>query len=133
NGNFGDGLLVQGAGVALATDIVDSYIGHSARGGISNFAAVVSTQNVELECNTIQLDGENISTWSYEYSDLGDNRCLCGEHISPCQVLSTGSQRLRRSATECRTPQGASHIPAAEKRVGRILIPCAFPLWRSRG
>jgi hypothetical protein len=83
---FGDGLVV--AGQAAEVTLSRSYIGGAARAGVANFDATATLEGVALDCNTIHLNGESLTT-PYSFSFEGGNACACGDVAEDCKVLSS--------------------------------------------
>jgi hypothetical protein len=83
-GSFGDGLL---ASTGSTLTVAESTIVGSARAGVANFSANIVIAASRLECNQIQLDGEQISG-PFSFDDQGGNSCSCGAESSTCKVQS---------------------------------------------
>jgi hypothetical protein len=91
SGLYGDGVLVVSsptAGTAEA-EITLSRIAGSSRAGLSTFGAQVGLGLTELECNTIDLDGELADERPFSLDSLGPNLCHCQGEVVECRVLSS--------------------------------------------
>lgn len=90
--DFGDGVaVITGSTEALSvsTDLSRGHIRGVARAGIASFSASVSVNRMSLECNAIDLDGENVSEMPHDFSSVGPSACWCGEAVEPCKVLES--------------------------------------------
>lgn len=94
--NFGDGIVVSSF-LILIPDIVPTSleltrgtVRGNARAGIGSFGASVAVGESLLDCNAIQLDGEEIQGEAFQFEDRGGNVCLCGDMSEQCQVLTSG-------------------------------------------
>ncbi|RLB57816.1 MAG: hypothetical protein DRI90_17535 [Deltaproteobacteria bacterium] len=87
---YGDGLVVSRNGsIPASAEVTHTLIRQSVRVGISNFGATVTLSNSVLECNAIHLNGETMATEDFSFTDVGGNRCGCGNDEVPCKVLSS--------------------------------------------
>jgi hypothetical protein len=85
DGLYGDGIVYT----ALSHgDIRDSYIEGAARAGVANFGSEMSMGTTTLECNDIQLAGQDLLATPFTFTDAGDNHCGCGKQTDDCKVLS---------------------------------------------
>jgi len=89
-GRFGDGVAVLGLDIDATTALSSCLIAESARAGLAVFGAATSIQGSSLSCNAIQLATESLFDRSALLTDLGDNRCSCGELDEVCRALSVG-------------------------------------------
>jgi hypothetical protein len=90
-GDFGDAVQVlteAGFPVASAA-ITAAHVEGSDRAGIASYGADVTLSGSELECNPIDLNGQDIGGRPFAFSDEGDNRCFCGDEDEACRVLTT--------------------------------------------
>ncbi|MBN4059212.1 hypothetical protein JYT22_01010 [Endomicrobium sp. AH-315-J14] len=88
DGGFGDGIaVVEQAGLGELI-LESSRVAGSARAGISNFSATVSLSSAALECNTIDLDGEQLPG-PFSFHNASPSACYCGADVIECKVLST--------------------------------------------
>jgi hypothetical protein len=97
---FGDGVVVWSNVVDATAELSRSYIGGSARAGLSVFGAAASIHATTLSCNTFHLASESHAGRSGMLTDAGDNRCVCGEEEQTCSALSVGLE-----------PPAEPHIP----------------------
>ncbi len=93
-GLLGDGLMVINyPDFAIgSTTLVDSTLEASIRAGLTSFSAHVSVGGTVFECNTIDMNGQSISTEPYGFEDLSGNLCGCADSERTCQVLSSELQ-----------------------------------------
>jgi hypothetical protein len=63
------------------------HVVSNARAGIVNFSSAVRLEEVRLECNPIQLNGEDVDG-PFSFENRGGNVCSCGEQIDECRVQS---------------------------------------------
>jgi hypothetical protein len=92
DGSFGDGLAVVSVAQPARVTLHDTRIEGAARAGVSNFAAKASLVGTTLECNPIDLDGENVQDRAFEFEDGGGNRCGCGDVEVACIAVSSSLQ-----------------------------------------
>jgi len=88
NGIAGDGVTLGWNDVPALGDIQRSRIEGSERAGIAIFGTSLTLGSTELECNTIQLDGEPFGGQSFAIDNLGGNACGCGPESETCKVVS---------------------------------------------
>lgn len=84
DGQFGDGV----AAFLSSVELTGLDIERSARVGISNFGSMLKFTGNLLNCNHINLAGEDVGPIDFEYLDGGGNVCGCGDALVACQVLS---------------------------------------------
>ncbi|MBW2453847.1 MAG: hypothetical protein JRI68_05030 [Deltaproteobacteria bacterium] len=84
DGRFGDGLLAM-ADAKLT--VLGVRVDGNARAGIANFGSTVEIAQAKLECNPIQLNGEEVD-FPYVFHDLGGNSCGCDGQPDECKVQS---------------------------------------------
>ena len=90
--DFGDGIAFLDPGeLPLSLTVTRSRIANAARAGIASFGGAVQLDSVALECNTIDLDGEQLQGRSHDFDNLGANACWCGAGADPppCKVLQS--------------------------------------------
>ncbi len=95
---FGDGVALASSPTCPATgQLRASLIQDNARAGIASFGSAVAIEQVTLECNAIQLNGETDYalpgfpvSLPFSFDNLGGNLCSCNEQTSSCVVLSSG-------------------------------------------
>lgn len=94
--NLGDGIVVSSF-LVLWPDLFPTRlqatrvtVRNSARAGVASFASDVSLGTSLLDCNTIQLDGEEIEGEAFTFEDRGGNECRCGAQVDECRILTTG-------------------------------------------
>jgi hypothetical protein len=89
DGLLGDGVAIHGGdSLTGQATIQGSRIEANARAGIVTFSASVALGSTTLECNTIQLDGENL-LGPFALDDLGGNVCGCAGAQTQCAVVTT--------------------------------------------
>ncbi|MEQ9317757.1 MAG: right-handed parallel beta-helix repeat-containing protein [Polyangiaceae bacterium] len=92
--DFGDGIGASSTIVWIpdvlptTLDVTRATISGVPRAGISNFGAEVSVSDTFLDCNAIDLDGENLDV-DFVFTDAGGNDCGCGDERTECKVLTT--------------------------------------------
>jgi hypothetical protein len=93
DGGFGDGIAVFSVMLlpVPGTVVVSaSRIAGNARAGISSFGGHLELGTTRLDCNLIDLDGEDNEGSAASFMDLGKNGCGCGDASTGCQVLTSG-------------------------------------------
>ncbi|MBW2458411.1 MAG: hypothetical protein JRI68_28170 [Deltaproteobacteria bacterium] len=85
---FGDGIVVY-APTDLQWRRYPASAETTKRAGVSSFAADVSMGGMWIDCNTIDINGEMIQYYPFDFTNTGGNRCGCGDETWPCQVLSS--------------------------------------------
>lgn len=90
-GKFGDAIQVLGdPGFPEASALIQgAYVEGSHRAGVAVYGAAVSIQDSALECNPIDLNGQDIGERMFAFTDEGGNQCGCGGEQKDCRVLST--------------------------------------------
>ena len=89
DGNFGDGIVLESHGSLTMATITSSKIETNARAGISNLAAVVLLVSSAVQCNRIDLNGEDTATGEiFTFDGSKENLCGCEEPDPTCPVLS---------------------------------------------
>lgn len=89
-----------GDGVALLSVLDLSYevatasmrrcvVANSQRAGVATFGGTIELADTRLECNTLDLDGEQFQGGGFLFTDLGGNRCGCAGEHHECQVVTT--------------------------------------------
>jgi uncharacterized protein DUF1565 len=86
DGLFGDGIGIDEGDL----HIVDALITRAKRAGVAAIDSRVSMANAVLECNAIDLDGEETTAGALSFVDLGGNRCGCDDVARSCKLVSTG-------------------------------------------
>lgn len=85
-GLFGDGLFLEGAGeFSLSRCRIES----STRAAVAAFGSAVQVGETTMECNAIDLTGDEGPEGTFDFEDLGGNVCGCGVEELPCTVLSS--------------------------------------------
>jgi hypothetical protein len=85
-GIFGDGIVAESGEVI----VIASRVARSGRAGMSCFGTKLSVGDTRLECNSIQLNGQEAADGSpFAFDDLGNNTCGCGDTSELCKVLSS--------------------------------------------
>ncbi len=96
--DFGDGMAVSSTLMILPDyfptqlDITRATVERSARVALSTFAASMGVADSLLDCNPIDMNGEEDDGEPFAIEDRGGNQCGCSvdDEIRQCQVLSTG-------------------------------------------
>jgi hypothetical protein len=89
-GLFGDGLsLSQLAGQAQAS-VAACALMNNARAGIANFGGAISLEASSIQCNVIDLDGEDVGSGMFSFDNRGGNVCGCSDTDTSCKVQSSG-------------------------------------------
>ena len=88
---FGDGTAVSSEGPqSLATLVIeDSLVTGSQRAGVAVFGGSTELSGTRLDCNFIDLDGENQPDLPYTFRDLGGNVCGCDADVVDCKILTS--------------------------------------------
>ena len=89
DGAMGDAVAFFANQVKGTLAVYDSWLGGSARAGLSSFGGAVEIGGCTLWCNPIHLDGEVFGGLAYAFTDLGGNECGCGEETELCKVMSS--------------------------------------------
>jgi hypothetical protein len=89
NGGYGDGLAVAAQLWPATALLTASRIETSARAGISVFGATATIGTTILDCNAIDLDGEELGGAAYTLQDVGGNTCGCKDALVTCSVVSS--------------------------------------------
>ena len=87
DGQFGDGVAIDGDDQPASLAIVSSIVHDNARAGVASFAGQVSLESSTFTCNLVDLNGESLDA-TFSFVDEGGNTCGCGE-LRACQVLSS--------------------------------------------
>lgn len=96
NDDFGDGLVASSSMVLLpdfyptSLDIQRATVEHNSRAAVAAFGAPVGIEGSLLDCNPIDLNGEEDVGAPFSIEDLGGNVCGCGADLRQCTVLSSG-------------------------------------------
>jgi len=88
-GVLGDGVAVVTLVNPAAATLTDCRLEHNARAGVSSFGSSVVLTGTALECNAIQLDGEEYSGLPFAFSDSGGNSCGCAGESGDCTVITS--------------------------------------------
>lgn len=86
---LGDGVVVVSFDLDAVLSMSRSWVEGHNRAGVSNFAATASVGESVLECNTVDLDGEETASGAFSFTDEGNNRCGCDGQTVVCKVQST--------------------------------------------
>jgi len=87
DGLLGDGIAAVRTDHSSTVEIHGSRVDSNARAGITSFGADVTFGTSVLDCNGLDLDGEDLNA-PFALEDLGGNRCGCSDASHACQVLS---------------------------------------------
>jgi hypothetical protein len=97
NGVFGDGAAVTSLAEPGSATLTRVLIERCNRTAISSFGGTVALEGAALECNPIDLNGEQYYLFgegqfmrSPVFDDRGDNRCGCADETHPCALRSVG-------------------------------------------
>ncbi|WP_437521414.1 right-handed parallel beta-helix repeat-containing protein [Sorangium sp. So ce726] len=90
DGTRGDGIAVQFDTQPATATITSTAVEANARAGISNFSAAVVLVSSTVQCNRIDLNGEDlVEGQPFSFDGSTENRCGCGGEADPtCAVLS---------------------------------------------
>lgn len=86
--SYGDGLLVTRYIVDAKSTVNGLRVEAAARAAVSNFGGTIALASTVLECNGIDLDGEEEGS-PFTFDNSGDNVCGCDGSVVTCQVQST--------------------------------------------
>lgn len=90
HGGFGDGIAVASHfGWPARATVLGCHVADSARAGIASFGAQILLGGTQVDCNSIDLDGEENGGAPFVFEDLGGNVCGCSGESRFCQVLSS--------------------------------------------
>lgn len=87
DGQFGDGVAVDGDDEPASLAIVSSLVRNNARAGVASFAGQVSLSRSAVTCNLVDLNGEHLDG-TFGFVDEGGNTCGCAD-LRDCQVLTS--------------------------------------------
>lgn len=90
DGLFGDGVFIVKWGDEGSTELSSCLLGDNTRAGLSVFGAQASIHASALSCNGFHLAAEPYSGLDAVLTDVGGNRCSCGETQETCTALSVG-------------------------------------------
>jgi hypothetical protein len=100
-GLLGDGIGASALGLsnmygdyydfrAASLDITDTFVQGNARVGVGAFGASVTMGGSLLDCNSIDISGEEYSGSPFAFADGGGNTCACADVSRPCRITSAG-------------------------------------------
>ena len=89
-GGYGDGVAVVSEPGPSSVTVSASRISSNARAGITNFGGLATVASTTLDCNPIQLNGQEYWGIEFSFHDAGDNVCGCGGESLACSVVSAG-------------------------------------------
>ncbi|WP_437752274.1 right-handed parallel beta-helix repeat-containing protein [Sorangium sp. So ce1389] len=86
----GDGIAVRSYGLPANATITSTVVDSNARAGISSFSAAVVLVSSAVQCNRIDLNGEDlVEGQPFTFDGSKENLCGCGDEAHPtCAVLS---------------------------------------------
>jgi len=94
---FGDGVAVAAVPEPALVTLTRVRIERSNRAAISSFGGTLALEGAVLDCNPIDLNGEQNYMFGEghymrapEFDDRGNNRCGCADEIHPCALRSVG-------------------------------------------
>ncbi len=88
--HFGDGLVVVSEGALASAAIAHSRIEDSHRAAITSFGALVTLADSRLQCQAVDLNGEDHLGFDFALRDDGGNSCGCPADDGPCHLMSVG-------------------------------------------
>jgi hypothetical protein len=89
-GTFGDNVTAMtwtDAGQQARVTVSGCSVEVGPRAGIANFGSEVTIRDSQLDCNGIDLNGQDSTVAAFTFLDDGGNQCGCGEDAG-CQVLT---------------------------------------------
>ncbi|WP_437323216.1 right-handed parallel beta-helix repeat-containing protein [Sorangium sp. So ce381] len=88
-GTRGDGIAVRSSDFPATATITSTAVESNARAGISNFSAAVVLVSSTVQCNRIDLNGEDlVEGQPSTFDGSKENLCGCGDEANPtCAVL----------------------------------------------
>ena len=89
DGTFGDGIAVSALETPRAVTVKGSLVERSARSGVAAFGSQISLLGTSVDCNSIDLSNE-VTAQPGTFTDMGGNRCGCGDETRACQAKSSG-------------------------------------------
>ncbi|WP_437670761.1 hypothetical protein [Sorangium sp. So ce131] len=90
DGNFGDGIAVLFNEDAASVSIDATTVENNDRAGISNFSAAVLLLSSTVQCNRIDLNGEDdVEGWPFTYDGSKGNLFGCGASVSSTMVVQS--------------------------------------------
>jgi hypothetical protein len=89
-GKFGDGITVVGGAADGVVWVTDSSIENSARAGLSNFGGRVALGDTIIQCAAFDLEGETLMGETFQFTDLGGQKCGCPTATGTCTAVSLG-------------------------------------------
>ncbi|KYF76712.1 hypothetical protein BE11_44050 [Sorangium cellulosum] len=89
-GTRGDGVAVRSGDFPATATITSTAVESNARAGISSFSAAVVLVSSTVQCNRIDLNGEDlVEGQPFTFDGSKENLCGCGDEVDPtCAVLS---------------------------------------------
>ncbi|RLB52471.1 MAG: hypothetical protein DRI90_22085, partial [Deltaproteobacteria bacterium] len=90
DGYFGDGIAILSKLSLSTASLSESLVDASARAGVASFGSAMSIDKTTIRCAAFALEGEDSDQHSYDFVDLGNNRCGCPDANDTCSVVSSG-------------------------------------------
>jgi Right handed beta helix region len=91
DGLFGDGISFVGDVDNVTTgSLANVRVDAAERAGISAFGAAVALADSWIDCAAFALNAEPLGVAQGEISDVGGNRCGCGDSAQACKVVTAG-------------------------------------------
>ncbi|WP_437670765.1 hypothetical protein [Sorangium sp. So ce131] len=89
DGTAGDGIALESAEQPVAATIAWTRVESNARAGISSFSAAVTLTSSVVQCNRIDLNGEDVVEGrNFTFDGSNENLCGCDMPDPTCAVLS---------------------------------------------
>jgi hypothetical protein len=88
-GIFGDGVAVVSQYAPASASLERLLVEDNVRAGVTSFGATIAMKHTTLECNPIDLDGEELGGSPFVLNDEGGNRCGCDGVERTCKVASS--------------------------------------------
>lgn len=87
---YGDGIVLVAWSLDASATLTGSHVRDNSRGGVTSFGATASIGDNAIFCNAFDLNGELYLETPFDFINLGNNRCGCGDAWEACKVLSAG-------------------------------------------
>jgi len=89
-GQYGDAFGVATFPDPAELTVTNSVADATSRAAVLNFGAKVTLQATHLQCQLLDLDGEQAPNAPYQFVDQGGNLCGCPAATEQCRLVSTG-------------------------------------------
>jgi hypothetical protein len=85
---FGDGIVAMALGPPATATLRTVHVDRSARAAVGAFGATLSVETSLLECNPIDMNGDDIQGVPFSFTDAGGNLCGCEGLAHACKLQS---------------------------------------------